>query len=298
MLTRRELLLWTPPGAALSLSGACAEPDRPAATSSPSRSAPAPTPTTPTTDPQTLTREQAYRQLTQDLRGIDLPSHVSFGMALYDRVTGLQFAYRGDHVFETASIAKVDILTALLLQAQARGTPLSALQRSQAERMIRFSSNDDAWDLWRAVGAKAGLDRANRRLGLTHTTIVSYSWGLARTTPRDQVRLVGKVARPDTSGLTRGSSAYALKLMRSVTPEQAWGVSAAARKGETTAVKNGWLPRSTEGERWIANSIGVITGKAVDLRLAVLSHGHADYGRGIALVETVARLARANLYPR
>lgn len=305
MLTRRQLLVLAVPGTVASGISACSRQDptpavtalAPSTTAFPTSPADATTPTTPQTGKDAAgDREAAYRGLDAALRAIDLPAYVSFGMALRDREAGLDFAYAANRQFETASIAKVDILAALLLRAQDRGTSLSGLQREQAERMIRLSSNDDAWDLWNDLGGKPGVDRANKRLGLAHTTTVTYSWGLMKTTPADQVRLIGRVATPSARLLTRASSSYALHLMRTVTPEQAWGVSAAARPGEVSAVKNGWLPRSVEGGRWIANSIGLVTGPGVDLRMAVLSRGHADYGRGIKLVERVARLARSHLY--
>jgi hypothetical protein len=76
-------------------------------------------------------------------------------------------------------------------------------------------------------------------------------------------------------------------------------VSAAATDGERFTIKNGWLSRSTEGGRWIVNSVGRITGGTgddrVDVSLAVLSHGHRSQGAGIAVVEKVAELTRKHL---
>ena len=83
--------------------------------------------------------------------------------------------------------------------------------------------------------------------------------------------------------------------MGSVETSQRWGVSAAAGKGEKTAIKNGWLARSTEGGRWIINSVGRITGDGVDVSLAVLSHGHGSMDGGIDTVEKVSRLTRTHL---
>jgi hypothetical protein len=83
--------------------------------------------------------------------------------------------------------------------------------------------------------------------------------------------------------------------MNTVDEAQTWGVPAVAATGETTTVKNGWLPRSTEGNRWIINSVGRVTGDDVDVSIAVLSHGHGDMPGGIAVVEKAAKLTRQHL---
>jgi hypothetical protein len=86
-----------------------------------------------------------------------------------------------------------------------------------------------------------------------------------------------------------------LNLMGTVNADQKWGVSAAARTGEKTALKNGWLSRDTEDGRWIINSVGRITGPKTDLRMAILSHGHSDMDSGTSFVEDIAELVRKRL---
>ena len=91
------------------------------------------------------------------------------------------------------------------------------------------------------------------------------------------------------------AGAEILALMRSVTTSQRWGVGGVARAGETVAVKNGWLPRSNQGGRWVISTSGLLTGPSTDLRLAVCSRGHASQAAGIDFVEKVLTLARAEL---
>jgi hypothetical protein len=95
--------------------------------------------------------------------------------------------------------------------------------------------------------------------------------------------------------LTAASAKVLLDLMEDVISEQKWGISAAARGTERVCLKNGWLSRSTLGQRWIVNSIGRITSPSLDLRLAILSQKHATQGRGIAVVEEAAALTRRHL---
>ena len=64
---------------------------------------------------------------------------------------------------------------------------------------------------------------------------------------------------------------------------------------EKFTVKNGWLPRSTESNHWIINSVGRITDDDTDVSIAVLSHGHTSMSGGISVVEKTAKLTRQYL---
>ncbi|MEU6420788.1 serine hydrolase [Streptomyces spiralis] len=203
--------------------------------------------------------------------------------------------YGEDVPYDTASIIKVDILAALLLQAQDAGRHLTAEERAQAEPMIRHSDNAAANALWRQIGRAPGLEAANKRLGLTATKGGSGAkWGLTQTTARDQIRLLRAVfddttpSAPTTHALNEESRAYIRSLMSRVADDQAWGVSAAA--GSEWALKNGWLQRNTTG-LWDVNSVGRITANGHHYLVAVLSNGSASMSDGVSLVEKAARQA-------
>jgi beta-lactamase class A len=215
-----------------------------------------------------------------------------FSVAVLDRRTGELYAYRGKERYETASIVKVQVLACLLLTAQDDGRQLSATELSLAKRMIRVSDNNAASSLFGRLGRVGGISACNRRLGLKSTTVNS-AWGLTRTTAEDQIILLSELV--DAKGpLDAGSRKLAFGLMTTVVSTQDWGVGAPAKAGERVAIKNGWLSRSTDGGRWIVNSVGRISGGA-DVSLAVLSHNNATQGSGIAVVEHVAELTRKNL---
>jgi beta-lactamase class A len=209
-------------------------------------------------------------------------------VAVLDPETGRTAEANGDSEYVSASIAKVDILAALLLKAQDEGRDLTAAERTSASAMIRQSDNDAATTLWKEVGGAAGLEAANVRLGLTETTPSAESWGLTTTTVGDQVELLVALTE-EASALDADSRAYAVGLMESVTTDQAWGVSAAADEG-TTALKNGWLPRTATG-LWVVNSIGRITHDGHELLVAILSDSHTSMDAGVAEVETAAQTA-------
>ena len=216
-----------------------------------------------------------------------------FSVAVLDRKTGQRYAFRGSERYETASVVKVQVLACLLLDAQDDDRDLTATELSLAKRMIRYSDNDATTSLFARLGRATAVTRSNERLGLTHTT-VSGAWGLTRTTVNDQVRLLGELV--DTHGpLDNDSRELAFKLMSTVDDDQDWGVPVVARVGETATVKNGWLPRSADGGRWIINTVGRVTGDDVDVSIAVLSHDNGSMSGGIRVVEKAAKLTRRYL---
>ncbi|AGL18986.1 transglycosylase domain-containing protein [Actinoplanes sp. N902-109] len=216
-----------------------------------------------------------------------------FAVSVVDRRTGHKYAFHGDDPFESASVIKVELLAALLLKAQDEHRDLTAKERARATKMIRASDNAAAKQLYDAIGGPSALLDACRRLGL-HDTQPAASLGLTLTTAKDQTRMTGALTA-GAGPLTKGSKEYLLQLMSSVNADQSWGVSATAFDGEHTALKNGWLARTAEDNKWIVNSTGRVSGEKVDVSLSVLSHGHAGQQDGIDFVEEVAALTRSYL---
>lgn len=196
----------------------------------------------------------------------------------------------GTETFDTASIVKVNVLAALLLDTQDSGRELTGRERTLAQAMIQHSDNEATTVLWSTIGGAAGLDAANRRLGLTATRGgADGHWGLTQTTSRDQLALLRAIF-DNGSALGPPARAYLSKLMTSVAAGQRWGISAAA--DGRFALKNGWLPRSTTG-LWDVNSIGQVTTGGHRYLVAVVSAGHHSKRDGIATVESAARAAVA-----
>ncbi|MFF3635378.1 serine hydrolase [Streptomyces sp. NPDC002250] len=236
-----------------------------------------------TAQPVTVDREAL---LARAMASVTVPSGALVSAAVLATGSGQSAAY-GTDAFDTASIVKVDVLAALLLQAQDAGRELTASERAYATKMIENSDNTSATALWRAIGRAGGLDAANERFGLTHTSGGDGDlWGLTRTTAADQLVLLRQVFGED-SELSAASRAFVRKLMGSVQADQQWGVSAA---GSSWALKNGWLARSTTG-LWDVNSVGRVTADGAGYLVAVLSRGTATQAEGIALVEAAAKAA-------
>jgi Beta-lactamase enzyme family len=216
-----------------------------------------------------------------------------FSVAVLDRKTGALYAYRGSERYETASVVKVQVLACLLLTDQDKGRKLSSTELSLARRMIRASDNSATTSLFNRLGRAPAVAKCNKRLGLKQTTVNS-SWGLTRTTVTDQVKLLSQLV--DAKGrLNDYSRDLAYSLMSTVEEDQDWGVPAVASTDEKATVKNGWLQRSTEGNRWIINTVGRVTGGGTDVSIAVLSHGNSSMSGGIAVVQKAAKMTRQYL---
>jgi beta-lactamase class A len=252
-----------------------------------------PAPTGPSPE-ELAARERAARAKSLDAALKKYAASVpEFSVAVLDKKAGQKYSFRGAEKYETASVVKVQVLACLLLTAQDRDRDLSSTELALAKRMIRLSDNNATTSLFTRLGKAPAIGRCNKRLGLTQTTVTS-AWGLTRTTVDDQVKLLSELV--DTKGpLDEDSRRLAFTLMNTVDEAQDWGVPAAARTGEKDTVKNGWLPRSTESNRWIINSVGRITGDDTDVSIAVLSHGNASMSSGISVVEKAAKLTRQYL---
>lgn len=214
--------------------------------------------------------------------------------AVYDKRTGKTWLYHPGIREDTASIVKVEIMGTALWNAQNAGRPLSSAATSLIQRMIEASDNDAATSMLANVGGPSAVATFDRAAGLTATTPSTQKyipgttlpgWGLTTTTARDEVRLVGTFAYPN-SVLTTGHRNYGLKLMENVESDQRWGISGGVPSGTTVAIKNGWLPLAGQG--WQINSIGWVRGHGRDYVLAVLTSHNPDEQYGIDTIEAIS----------
>ncbi|HCA88515.1 MAG TPA: hypothetical protein DEQ61_25495, partial [Streptomyces sp.] len=75
----------------------------------------------------------------------------------------------------TASIVKVQIMSAVMIKAQEAGRGLTSWEKSKIVPMIRYSDNNATTALFDHIGGRAGLDRAGSRLGMTQTYADPYN---------------------------------------------------------------------------------------------------------------------------
>lgn len=222
--------------------------------------------------------------------------------AVYDATTGQTWTLGPGTPQDEASVIKVDILETLLAQHRARGTPrgtaLSASDLALTQEMIEDSDNDAATALWNEVGGPQGIGTYNASLGLTDTTPSNClscagfawpGWGLSTTTAADQIALLRALVQPN-SHLTETQRTFALGLMERVTPLQRWGVTTGVPLQATVALKNGWLPLTSEDNDWQINSIGWISGAGRDYLIAVLTTGDPTEQYGIDTIDALSAI--------
>jgi hypothetical protein len=133
----------------------------------------------------------------------------------------------------SASTSKAMLLVAALRKLARRPVP-TRLARLLGPMVIR-SGNDQADAVLRIVG-DAGLLGVARASGM-RSFHPNGTWSNVQLTAADQVRLFGGIDRL----VPRRHRAYARRLLRSIVPEQSWGVPAAARpEGWRVLFKGGW----------------------------------------------------------
>jgi hypothetical protein len=210
-------------------------------------------------------------------------------IAVYDRKTGLSVSVGGAADYQTASVVKVDIVAALMLQRQAGGQSLTSPEKEWARAALTRSDNEGATNLYAAIGGAGGLAAANEKLGLKASD-PSASWGMTTTTADDQIRLLRSIS--SVSGPLSAENRQLLQgWMASVVSSQYFGVPA----GETDAakavyVKVGWVDLDDQDGRYATNSIGRIVEDRHDWLIAVLSDQNEDLGSGRTLIDaTVAK---------
>jgi beta-lactamase class A len=216
--------------------------------------------------------------------------------AVYNLRTRRLFLYRPDLAEDEASIAKVDILATLLHDETQAGGSLSSLDRELAVGAIEDSDNDDAQQLWDAVGGNAPIAAFDAAAEMTQTTLDSAGeWGHYTTTARDQVRLLKQLVLPNRL-LDATARSYELGLMHEVTASQAWGVSAGVLPPASVALKNGWLAPDNE-PGWQINSIGVVSGRYRDYLIAVLTEADPSMAYGVDTIDGISRLVWSYFLP-
>jgi hypothetical protein len=205
-------------------------------------------------------------------------------IAVYDRTTGLSVSVGGSSAYQTASVVKVDIVAALMLQHQSAGTSLTAAEKDWAYAALTRSDNDGATNLYESIGGAGGLKAANQRLGL-RDTLPSSSWGMTTTTVDDQIRLLRSVS--SAQGPLSAENRQLLQgWMSSVIPSQYFGVPAGETKAaKAVYVKVGWVDLDDENGLYATNSIGRIVEDRHDWLIAVLSDRNQTFDDGRALID-------------
>ncbi|MFJ9741674.1 serine hydrolase [Streptomyces sp. NPDC101166] len=213
-------------------------------------------------------------------------------VGLYDRSTNTTCTLRASTAFDSASVVKVTVLSALLWDAQKTRRGLTARERTLATAMITKSDNASTTALWNQLGlTKIKGFLATAKMTQTKPGANGY-WGLTQITVTDEQKLLGLLTAKNAV-LLDSSRAYVLRLMSQVVASQRWGTPYGKPANVTLQVKNGWLSRATNG--WRVHSLGAFKGGGHDYQITVLTHGNSTMNYGIATIQGVAKVIHRDL---
>ncbi|MEV6615668.1 serine hydrolase [Streptomyces sp. NPDC051051] len=213
-------------------------------------------------------------------------------VGLYDRSTNTTCTLRASTAFDSASVVKVTVLSALLWDAQKHNRALTSREKTLATAMITKSDNASTSTLWKQLGLtkiRAFLTAA--KMTQTKPGANNY-WGLTQITVTDEQKLL-KLLTARNTVLTDTSRAYVNKLMAQVVSSQRWGTPYGRPAGVSWHVKNGWLSRATNG--WRVHSVGTFKGGGHDYTITVLTHGNSTMSYGITTIQGVAKVIHRDL---
>jgi hypothetical protein len=194
------------------------------------------------------------------------------------------WSWRGTTPYRSASVVKGMLLVAYLRRADVRGRALRAGERALLGPMVRVSDNRAADAIHGRVGL-AALSALGRRAGM-RAFAPHPVWGGSTITAADQARFFLRVDRL----VPRRHRAYAMALLRGVTPAQRWGIAAAVPAGWRIAFKGGWGRGVT---RQVDHQAALLTNAGLRVSIAVLTADNPSAGYGAATQEGVAaRLLR------
>jgi len=182
--------------------------------------------------------------------------------------------------FPSASVIKAMLLVAYLDMPSVRNRPLHAADRALLVPMIRRSDNDSASDVLEIVGS-ARVYALATRARMRRFTLVTGTWGFSRIDAADQTRYFLHI---DALVVPR-HRAYAMELLRTITPVQRWGIGRVRPPSWRLYFKGGW----GDGRGWVDHQVALLTRGNERISVAILTlHNEIHvYGRetlrGIAL---------------
>jgi hypothetical protein len=185
---------------------------------------------------------------------------------------------RVDERFVSASVVKAMLLVAYLQRLARMHGGLDAGSRALLYPMIHVSDNGAASAVQAIVGNSALLSLAHQ----AHMTdfAVTDNWIFTQISAADQARYFFM-----QDGLIPARfRGYARYLLSSISPDQSWGVPAAARPGWRVFFKGGWLPASLG----LVNQVARLERGGQKFAVAVLTDGDPSMGYGEATIEGVA----------
>src|SRR5829696_3548455 len=193
--------------------------------------------------------------------------------------SGRIYGYRTQRTAPSASVLKAMLMVAYLNRRNVRSRNVTRSDLALLAPMIRRSDNRTAYRIRVLVGA-GGLYRVARKVGMRRFAAApAGSWGLSRITAADQTRFFIDLER----FVVPRHRATALRLLRTVTRSQRWGIGQVIPKGWTAYFKGGW----GSGTGAIDNQVVLLTRGNQRISAAVLTTADGSHAYGKATLRGV-----------
>jgi beta-lactamase class A len=177
----------------------------------------------------------------------------------------------------SASVFKAMLLVTYLRQARDRA--LTDDDRALLAPMIQRSDNIAATRVRDIVG-NAAILRLARRVGMTRFAVAQV-WGLSRITARDQTKFFLHIDR----FVPKAHRAYALHLLRTITPSQRWGMGRVIPDGWRLYFKGGW----GSGTGAVDHQVGLLRRGSARVAVAILTVDDGSHAYGKATLKGMAK---------
>ena len=189
------------------------------------------------------------------------------------------YRYHGERTAPSASVVKAMLMVAYLNRESVRRRDLNHEDWELLGPMIRRSDNVAATRVFNIVGA-AGLRGLAHRVGMQHFS-TNPIWGLTQICAADQTKFFLHL-RAFVPARHRPA---AFTLLRTVIPEQCWGIARARPDGWKIYFKGGW----GSGSGAVDHQIALLTKGDERVSIAVLTRFNPNHLYGEHTEEGVAR---------
>lgn len=178
-----------------------------------------------------------------------------------------------DRHYRAASVTKAMLLVAWTRSHRVIDRPTRALLAA----MVRRSSNEAASRIYRAAGGDAALAAVGGAAGMRCLELRG-AWSEAGITAADQASFLHHLH----ALVPRRHRAFARRLLKTIVPEQRWGVPVAA-DGLRVLFKGGWRRRLVHQVARVEDAAGR------HVTIAVLTDDNPSFDVGVATIEGIAR---------
>ena len=206
--------------------------------------------------------------------------HITFAV----RTDGHLWGYHATEGARSASVVKALLLVAYLDDPRVRHRRLTAADHRLIDPMIRRSDNAAATKVLALVGARRARATAER-VGMHRFVLNPRVWGGSRIDASDQTRFFLHY----DAHVVASHRATAMHLLRTIVPEQRWGIGKARPDGWRLYFKGGW----GSGTGLVDHQVALLTHDGDRVAVAVLTTANPDHAYGEQTLRGVfARLLR------